>query len=190
MDMSTQYNNEAMQIVTELYEEFSKEELKLKVKYDNNCAKLDEMDQQIRVLSRSEDTEMRVFSPRKHISSDNDKISVMKKEREELDKANRETERNYRYYLKRAEKLKQLLDLMERNDGIFMDQSTENDFAAVRNTESAEQHQKDLQKEEIEKFQKKLDNCYHFIDSDTQRCKMELKNLMITVSEWLENSNS
>ena len=58
--MNTQYNNEAMQIVTDLYDEFSKEELKLKVKYDNNCAKLDEMDQQIRALSRSEDTEMRV----------------------------------------------------------------------------------------------------------------------------------
>ena len=50
----------------------------------------------------------------------------------------------------------------------------------------AEQKGSDLRREEIEKIQKKLDNCYHFIDSDLQRAKMEIKNLMIMISEWLE----
>ena len=182
------YRNEAQEIASELFEEFSKEEMKLKVKYDNNCSKLEEMDQQIRMLSRSEDTEMRVFSPRRHISTENDRVAVMKKEREELDKQNREIERNYRYYAKRAEKLHHLMELMDRDEGVFIEHTTADDFSVATQTkETEEKSGKDLQIEEIEKIQKKLDNCYHFIDSDTQRCKMEIKNLMILVAEWLES---
>ncbi len=182
---SLQNTSEAQQIVSELYDEFSKEEMKLKVKYDNNCSRLEEMDQQIRLLSRSEDTEMRVFSPRRHISSESDKIVVMKKEREELEKQNRETERSYRYYSRRAEKLRRLNELMERNEGVFIEQSTSvSADAQIKEVEVQERHT--LPKEQLEKIQKRLDNCYHFIDSDSQRCKMEIKNLMILLSEWLE----
>ncbi len=180
--------NEAMQIAMELLEEFSKEEMKLKIKYDNNCSRLEEMDQQIRMLARSEDTEMRVFSPRRHISSENDKVSVMKQEREELEKQNRETERNYRYYSKRADKLRQLTELMERNDGVFMDTVSATELHDDKIKDLPKQEQNALTKEDIEKIQKRLDNCYHFIDSDTQRCKMEIKNLMLMVSDLLENS--
>ena len=49
------YRNEAMQIISELLEEFSREEMKCKVKYDNNCSRLEEMDQQIRMMSKAED---------------------------------------------------------------------------------------------------------------------------------------
>ena len=180
---------EAQEIISELFDEFSKEEMKLKVKYDNNCAKLEEMDQQIRMMSRSVDTEMRVFSPRRHISTENDKVTGLKKEREELDKQNRETERNYRYYSKRADKLRHLMELMERDEGVFIENVTTEDFSVETQTKEAEEKsQRDQHIEDIEKIQKKLDNCYHFIDSDTQRCKMEIKNLMIMVAEWLEGS--
>ncbi len=180
--------NEAMQILNDLCDEFGKEEMKLKVKYDNNCSRLEEMDHQIRLLSRSQDTEMRVFSPRRHISSENDKVQVMKKEREELDKQNRETERDYRYYARRAEKLRRVLELLERNEGVFIENTIEEDFSTVR-MEDASEPKSDLRTEEIEKIQKRLDNCYHFIDSDLQRAKMEIKNLMIMISEWLEASS-
>ncbi|MBP5384129.1 MAG: hypothetical protein J6Y57_04040 [Lachnospiraceae bacterium] len=184
------YRNEAQQIITELCDEFSKEEMKLKVKYDNNCSRLEEMDQQIRLLSRTENVEMKVFSPRRHIASENDKVSVMKKEREELDKQNRETERDYRYYSKRAEKMRYLCDLMERNEGIFTDNSAPGDFQAAQgdSVTSAEISARSY-RDDLEKIQKKLDNCYHFIDSDVQRAKMEIKNLLLLITELMDSDH-
>ena len=70
------YRTEAMNIINDLYDEFRKEATKLKIKYDNNCAKLEEMDQQIRLMAKTEDVEMRVFSPRRNISTENDKKRI------------------------------------------------------------------------------------------------------------------
>ncbi|MBR6452419.1 MAG: hypothetical protein IKS87_06905 [Lachnospiraceae bacterium] len=182
------YRNEALQIVSDLFEEFSKEEMKLKVKYDNNCSKLEEMDQQIRLLSRSEDMEMRVFSPRKHISSENDKVVTLKREREELERSNRETERDYRYYSKRAEKLRYLLDLLERNEGVFLD-NTVGDFAADPKTVEATSPvaADSVSVEDLKKLEKRLDSCYHFVDTDAQRAKLEMKNILIMVTDLIGN---
>ena len=181
------YRNEAMTIISELCDEFTKEEMKLKVKYDNNCAKLEEMDQQIRMMAKSEDLEMRVFSPRRNITSENEKLTGMKKEREEVDRANREVERDYRYYSKRAEKLRYLSDLMERNEGVFIENTTSEDVHTSSTVQSSAPDQ-NTQGETLSKIQKRLDNCYHFIDTDLQRAKMELKNLMIFIAESMESN--
>ncbi|MCR4684635.1 MAG: hypothetical protein K5649_04130 [Lachnospiraceae bacterium] len=181
------YRNEATQIITELYDEFSREEMKLKVKYDNNCSRLEEMDQQIRMMSKTEDVDMRAFSPRRHVSSENDKIIVMKKEREELDKVNREIERDYRYFSKRAEKLRYLSDLMDRDAGVFMESGTNEDFTNIQSKETtpAEETSPAALRESMEKIQKRLDSIYHFIDTDTPRAKLEIKNLLILITETL-----
>ncbi len=180
------YQNEATLIITELYDEFSKEEMKLKVKYDNNCARLEEMDQQIHMMSKAEDVDMRAFSPRRHVSSENDKIQVLKKEREELDKVNREIERDYRYFSKRAEKLRYLSELMERNQGVFIDSTIPEDFQNKQTTDTvADDSSAATLRDDMTKIQKRLDSIYHFIDSDTPRAKLEIKNLLILITELL-----
>ncbi len=181
------YKNEAMQIINELYDEFSKEEMKLKVKYDNNCSRLEEMDQQIRMMSKAEDVDMRAFSPRRHVASENDKIMVIRKEREELDRSNREVERDYRYFSKRAEKLRYLTDLMERNAGVFLDGHTGEDYKNTQTTayDPAKETESSAIKDDLGKMQKRLDSIYHFIDTDQPRAKMEIKNLLILITELL-----
>lgn len=177
------YKNEANQIVSELYDEFSKEELKLKVKVDNNCAKLEELDQQIRALSRTEDIEMKVFSPRKSLSSESDKVSLLKKEREALDKQNREDERDYRYYSKRAEKLRYLSDLFEKN-GDFLSQSS-NSYVSNQIVEKDVKPKNSVSTDDLEMLQKRMYNVYRFIEADIQRAKVEMKNLMLLVQDLI-----
>ena len=84
--------------------------------------------------------------------------------------------------------LLQLMELMERNAGVFIDHATDPMPVSSKTVLQEETAKRNLQREEIEKIQKRLDDCYHFIDTDSQRCKMELKNLMIMVSELLESS--
>lgn len=177
------YKNEVMHIISELYDEFSKEEMKLKVKYDNNCARLEEMDFQIRHLSKTEDVEMRVFSPRRHISSETDKVTALKQEREQLEKTNREVERSLRYYSKRAEKLRYLSDILERNDATFF--VSEESEVIADNSVNETTASSGVTVADLEKIQSRLDSCYHFIDGDAQRAKMELKNLMILLTELI-----
>ncbi len=181
------YRNEAMQIISELLEEFSREEMKCKVKYDNNCSRLEEMDQQIRMMSKAEDVDMRAFSPRRHVSSENDKIVIMRKEREEIDRENREVERDYRYFTKRAEKLRYLTDVMERNASVFVENTTPGDFKNGQTQEINPLNDTTVSKwkDGMEKMQKRLDSIYHFIDTDTPRAKMEIKNLLILITELL-----
>lgn len=177
------YRNEAMHIINDLYDEFSKEEMKLKVKYDNNCSQLEELDQQIRHLSKTEDVEMRVFSPRRHISSETDKVTTMKTEREKLDKTNCEVERDLRYYSKRAEKLRYLSDVIERNDAQFF--PSEPDVAQDKSVTEVTAPSTGVTVADLEKIQSRLDSCYHFIDGDIQRAKIEIKNLMILLTDLI-----
>lgn len=177
------YKNEAMHIVEDLCDEFNKEEKKLKIKYDNNCSRLEEMDHQIHVLSRTEDIEMRVFSPRKHISSETDKVASLKSEREILDKTNREVERDLRYYSKRAEKLRYLLDVLTRNEELFFE--NEENQIKDNNITEVKQNPSGVSVSDLEKIQSRLDSCYHFIDGDPKRAKMELKNLMILLTDLI-----
>lgn len=177
------YKDEATQIVSELYDEFSKEELKLKIKVDNNCAKLEELDQQIRALSRTEDIEMKVFSPRKRISSESDKVTLLKKEREALDKQNREDERDYRYYSKRAEKLRYLSDLFEKNGDVFS--SNNSSYSSNQIKEKEISREKSVSSDDLEMIQKRMYNCYRFIEADVQRAKVEMKNLMLFVQDLI-----
>lgn len=179
------YRTEAMNIINDLYDEFRKEATKLKIKYDNNCAKLEEMDQQIRLMAKTEDVEMRVFSPRRNISTENDKVTSLKNEREDLDKSNRETERYLRYYSKRADKMEYLMDVLERNKSQFFgnnvsEVATDN---SVVETNVSSEYVATLS--DLEKIQSRLDNCYHFIDGDSQRAKMEIKNLMIFLTDLI-----
>lgn len=176
------YKNEAMHIIEDLCDEFSKEENKLKIKYDNNCSRLEEMDHQIHVLSRSEDIEMRVFSPRKNISSETDKVTSLKNEREQLDKTNREIERNLRYYSKKAEKLRYLQDVLTRNEEMFFVDSNGSQDETIK---EAKPTPSGVSVSELEKIQSRLDNCYHFIEGDPNRAKMELKNLMIMLTDLI-----
>lgn len=178
------YRTEAMNILNDLYDEFSKESTKLKIKYDNNCSKLEELDQQVHLLARTEDVEMRVFSPRRNISTENDKVTSLKTEREQLDKMNREIERDLRYYSKRADKIGYLIEVIERNQAqFFVNSSDVVSDTDVKESTTTSEYIATLS--DLEKIQSRLDNCYHFIDSDSQRAKMEIKNLMIFLTDLI-----
>lgn len=179
------YRNEAMHIINELYDEFSKEATKLKIKYDNNCAKLEELDQQIRHMAKTEDVEMRVFSPRRNISTETDKVTTLKNDRELLDKTNREVERDLRYYSKRAEKISYLSDVLERNESQFFGGNTSEVPSDTDVVESKSSADSSVSISDLEKIQSRLDNCYHFIDGDPGRAKLEIKNLMILLTELI-----
>ena len=179
------YRTEAMNIINDLYDEFSKEATKLKIKYDNNCSRLEELDQQIRLLAKTEDVEMRVFSPRRNISTETDKVTSLKNEREQLDKQNREVERELRYYSKRAEKMGYLLDVIERNQAQLFSNPDFEEATDVNVVETKTSGNQGVTLSDLEKIQSRLDSCYHFIDGDSQRAKMEIKNLMIFLTDLI-----
>lgn len=181
--MSEFNQDETLSIINDLYEEFNKEVVKYQVRYDNNVSKLDEMDSQIHSMARADDYDIKVFSPRKHISSDTNKVTNLKLEREALIKTNNEVERELRYYSKRAERLKQLLDLLERNQGVFREsnpQLSENTSVVDR---PVRPKLSEYQFDHLLKIQQRLDACYYFIDTDSNRAKLEIKDLMILIGE-------
>lgn len=183
------YKNEAMSIINDLYDEFSKEATKLKIKYDNNCARLEELDQQIRRMAKADDVEMRVFSPRRNVSTEADKVVSLKNEREELDRINREVERDLRYYTKRTEKISRLSDILEQNDSVFFSSSESNSPTESNIKEVSGIDSPSVSLADLEKIQARLDSCYHFVGSDSGRAKLEIKNLMIFLTDLIVKNN-
>lgn len=109
--MADKYND-VKKIIQDLYDEFLKEEKNLNEIYSSNSVRIDELDQKILSLKKSEDVDFKVFSPRNSSNVNSDKILDYEKDKEKLSSENRNYYKQLRYYSDKVGKLKEALTLL------------------------------------------------------------------------------
>lgn len=112
-------------IVKDLLSEFDKESGKLQVEYDDNVARILEIENNIHNYKENEDIDFQVFSPRKIDNQNEEKIEAMRKEKESIEDVNKSLYRQIKYYSDKKDKLKEILYIIEEDKEIG--ESTEND---------------------------------------------------------------
>ncbi len=114
MDEKISLREEAEKIVDELFREFNKEEIRLKLLHDNNSSKIEELEENILQLTRNEDIDYRFFSPRNIVSTNKEKIDGLREEKADLEKSSKSVFKQMTYYKEKADKLEQLKLLLEK----------------------------------------------------------------------------
>lgn len=102
-------------IVLDLLSEFEKEEGKLQAEYDDNVARILEIEKNIHNYKENEDVDFQVFSPRKIDNQNEDKIVAMNKEKENIELTNKSLYRQIKYYSEKTDKLKEILNVIEED---------------------------------------------------------------------------
>lgn len=195
-------NEKALKIIRDLYDEFEKEENNLKVQYDNNSSKIEEMEENILSFMKNEDIDYKVFSPRSIVSTNKDKIEHLREEKEDVEKNNKSVLKQMKYYSEKTKKLEHLLSLFQNDNDVdeteqisankvdekIVEKVSEVDdskiiveqkeFFPVKNTVLTS-----FLQDELERVNHKLELCSRFIDNDSIRTKIEIKEAMRNLSD-------
>lgn len=182
---------EAEKMIRELFEEFSKEGIRLKLLQDNNSSKIGELEENILQLTKNEDVDYRFFSPRNVVSNNKGKIDDLRDEKEDLQKSNKSIFKQMTYYKEKADKLEQIKNLLERTvddrinknvklDSIDQEEKEVNTFKTIEDVKVSEKKSviEASLPSELERINHKLDLCGKFIENDPVRAKIEIKSIM------------
>ena len=102
-------------IVKDLLSEFEKEAGKLQAEYDDNNARIIEIEENIQNYKENEDVDFQVFSPRKIDNQNEEKIDAMNKEKERIEASNKSLYRQIKYYSDKTDKLNEILGIIEED---------------------------------------------------------------------------
>lgn len=102
-------------IVLDLLSEFEKESGKLQIEYDDNVARILEIEENIHNYRENEDIDFQVFSPRKIDNQNEEKIERMNKEKESIELTNKSLYRQIKYYSDKTGKLKEILNVINES---------------------------------------------------------------------------
>lgn len=203
MNEKYEYNQDAVTIIQKLFEEFDKEENALKVQFDNNSSKIDELEENILNFMKNDDIDYKVFSPRSIVSTNKEKADQLKKEKEELEKKNKEIFKQMEYYTDKTEKLSQLIKLVGKDESVDSEEDvqqgssvnvvkTESNTETNIETDSLEnENEVQIEKgldvdsivtvsllEHLKRINHKLELCSKFIDHDAVRAKIEINSIV------------
>lgn len=187
MDEKVNLQEEAEKMIRELFEEFSKEEIRLKLMHDNNSSKIGELEENILQLARNEDIDYRFFSPRNIVSNNKEKTDQLRDEKESLEKSNKSVFKQMTYYKEKADKLNQIKNILDRtnedsiNNNVNPINKEEKKVTRIKKIEKASENKSIIEVSlpvELERINHKLELCSKFIENDLVRTKIEIKDIM------------
>ena len=199
MDKSSKID-QANSIIDNLISEFSKEENKIRVLFDNNTSRLEELDENISNYKKNDDQEYRVFSPRNQSSANTDRLDSLKVERENVDKTISSLSRQLKYYSDKCKKLQDLKDLfsvMEQEeksssisdiDDIHEVSVKSSELLSVENVDppSIDESSSDkliIVKGELSRILHRMEMINKIIDNDPLRAKIEFNSAISNLSD-------
>lgn len=179
-------------IVSDLLSELEKESGKLQIEYDDNVARILEIEEHIHNYKENEDVNMQVFSPRKIENHNEERINAITKEKENIEAANKSLYRQIKYYTDKKEKLKEILNLIEEDrtfdidTGVIKSETKEDEI----NTAEDITIETDISDNEIFKnlrnISSRLFRESKSIDEDYYRTKEEIKAAIKDINSVLE----
>lgn len=175
----------ADQIIKELYEEFHKEQISLKHQYDNNSAKIDELEESILCYIKNEDIDFKVFSPRSIVSTNSTKIDNLRNEKDNLENENKTLFKQLSYYSDRAIKLEKVMDVFNSEEKEVKHNSCTLHVDNSINIINDEIDNQSEIKSNLDKINHRINQCYHFCDTDINRTKVELKAISSLLNEFI-----
>lgn len=109
-------NNDAIKITQDLIDEFRKIEAEYKVEYDNNIARIEEIDTNIALHEKNDDIDFKVFSPRNVTSAMREKITKLNHSKDDVEKDNKQLLEQIKCYSERIGKLERLLLILNTSE--------------------------------------------------------------------------
>jgi len=187
--------DEAEKIIDELYNEFSKEEINLKLQADNNSSKIEELEENILQFMKNDDIDYKVFSPRTVVNVNAGKIDGLRTEKNELEKINKNVLKQLKYYSEKTKKLEQLKKLLKKEDSLEIESEEETIISEpkpmVKIKKPSGQSIFEISlPNDLKKISHKLELCIKFIDNDTVRAKIELKNMIKNLEDLITSVKS
>lgn len=196
MDKKMDLCEEAISIINELFGEFNKEEVRLKLLHDNNSSKIEELEENVMQLTRNEDIDYRFFSPRNIVSTNKEKADGLREKIADLERSNKSVFKQMMYYKEKVEKLEKLKVLLgklwNKEENLLVESKSEEKEEIDENVTEVE-----IEKEgpksiieislpsELRKVNHKLELCSKFIDNDPIRTKVELKSIIRNLEDMI-----
>lgn len=102
-------------IVLDLLSEFEREGSKLQSEYDDNAARILEIEENIQNYKENEDVDFQVFSPRRIDNQSEEKINQLNKEKSSIESINKSLFRQIKYYTDKTDKLNEILNIIKED---------------------------------------------------------------------------
>lgn len=179
-------------IVLDLLSEFEREGSKLQSEYDDNAARIVEIEENIHNYKENEDIDFQVFSPRKIDNQSEEKINELNKEKSNIESINKSLYRQLKYYTDKTDKLNEILEVIEKDRAYNIDSDGEvkneidNDITKV-DEKILEYYDSIANDDENEKYPEEPENIGVEVRSGWRLIKEELES-PITTSEVNNNS--
>lgn len=177
-------------IVNELLSEFEKEGGKLQAEYDDNAARIIEIEENIHNFKENEDIDFKVFSPRKLDNQNEEKINSLKNEMQNIELANKSLFRQLRYYSDKIEKLDEVLNIIKEDSGLS-ENNTESSVTDITNVdEKILEYYDSIAKDEDDVIEKRYQVKESEVRSGWKIIKEELNNPIDSIKETEETPKS
>ncbi len=160
------------EIVEELYDEFNEERIRLSSIYDKNLLSIKESEQYIQELSKNNETDFSIFSPRSIKVDNTEKIRSLEQKIDEIQEENHSISERLKYYDKKVEQLESIKS-QGKEDCLNDDSSILKLLEIEKKRVSRELHDTTVQT--LTHMVHKTELCMKYMDTDTIKAKLELE---------------
>lgn len=173
--------NELKKIIDDLYNEFNDEKIRLLNLCEKNQEKIKESKKCIEELSKNDDSDFNVFSPRNTKVDYTGKIEQLKKEISLFEEENESIQQKIGYYEERADKLSKI-EAMES----FAQERTDDSSILMMQELDKQRISRDLHDgivQNLTHMVHKSELCMKYMDSDLIRAKLEMESIHKSIKD-------
>ena len=210
MEEKINHIEEAKFIIDNLYQEYNKKEVALQVEIDSLQEKLDDITINIKSFSTTVDSDYNVFSPRKIISKNDNKVEKLYDDKDKIEKQIKQLNADMNTYSHKSDQLMEVLkhlsfmddqvELKEKNEdknGVNQHQQFhEKDYDVNSNEKenSDSEHLKtDLSiinytlSDDLLRINNRIESCIKIINQDYMRVKIDLQSIYKNINDIISS---
>lgn len=210
MEEKINHIEEAKFIIDNLYQEYNKKEVALQVEIDSLQEKLDDITINIKSFSTTVDSDYNVFSPRKIISKNDNKVEKLYDDKDKIEKQIKQLNADMNTYSHKSDQLMEVLkhlsfmddqvELKEKNEdknGVNQHQQFhEKDYDVNSNEKEnldSEHLKTDLSiinytlSDDLLRINNRIESCIKIINQDYMRVKIDLQSIYKNINDIISS---
>ncbi|MCR5109074.1 MAG: hypothetical protein K6B28_13045 [Lachnospiraceae bacterium] len=190
--------NSTKDFLSDLYDEFEQETNDLRIKYDENVARLDIIDSTIAEIQRNND-ESSMFSPREIDDKDSERVNILLMEKKDIEEENIVITNQLKYYENKSDSINKVVSDMENKGNSSVSRSgkenkIDSDHDLLKNqiilnknvednnriiiTENDDDFSYSFSKQEYKSLISRLETISDLVDSNLTKAKINISSLL------------
>lgn len=210
MEEKINHIEEAKFIIDNLYQEYNKKEVALQVEIDSLQEKLDDITINIKSFSTTVDSDYNVFSPRKIISKNDNKVEKLYDDKDKIEKQIKQLNADMNTYSHKSDQLMKVLkhlssmedqvELKEKNEdknGVNQHQQFHGKDYDVNNNEKDNSDSEHLKTDlsiinytlydDLLRINNRIESCIKIINQDYMRVKIDLQSIYKNINDIISS---